>query len=461
MHEIGHVPAGAAGRQVGILPQSDRLAVGWHRAGVQALTGEMAQRGGVQGDPGQLARVPGAAPRIGIGDGDEPADVPDAITGHRRWPQLGGCQQAAVDHEDPVILAGDVGLHDDRAVGSARVRVGLGSLLRGGHADRDIGAVISVPRLYHNPPAEEFQCLGGFPGAGHDDRVGYRYPGAGQQLLGQHLVGRDVHADRGGLVGQRRADQAPVAPVAKPQHAQAADAPDRDPASAGRGGDRRCAHAEAVPLHHAGDIGEGSAKVRLPSRKDVTDGADRGQQQCLRHRRIRGLVPRALHHHVVAAVGARPHGAAQVHIPPGQPGQLERDMLGDVAEVGAAGHRADEPAGAAGRAMVICEPGQYCGQLLGEARTAGCLLPGQLVELESRDSDGLGGEDVGAAHVAQVNQPHICSLGLLVVAGVAAQYRSCAGPMAGVRLAMSKTHPAGSKCRRTSNSVMGSQSPAG
>ena len=187
-------------------------------------------------------------------------------------------------------------------------------------------------------------------------------PALASSCLVSTLSDGDVHADRGGLLGQRGADQPPVAAVAQAQHAQAADTADRDAAAAGRGGDSRGADAEALGLHQAGDASEIGIEFGIPFRNNFLDRADGDPEQLRGHRRVRRLILRALHHDVVAAVGARPHGAAQVHVPAGQPGQLERDMLGDVAEVGAPGHRVGEPARVAGRAVVLGEAGQQGGQ---------------------------------------------------------------------------------------------------
>ena len=105
------------------------------------------------------------------------------------------------------------------------------------------------------------------------------------------------------------------------------------------------------------------------------------------HGGVVGLVLRALGHHVVAAVGTRPHGAPEVHLAAGQAGQLQHHVLGDVAEVGAPGQRLEEPAWPPGRAVVLAQAGQRQRQPLGEAREVGGLAAGQLVELEPRDAD--------------------------------------------------------------------------
>ena len=249
--------------------------------------------------------------------------------------------------------------------------------------------MIAVARLDHDGAAECLQGLHRFLRARDDHPVRDRDARAGQQLLGQHLVGGDVHAESGGLLGQRGADQPPVTAVAQAQHAQPADTADRDAAAAGRGGDSRGADAEPFGRHEAGEASEIGIEFGFPFRDNFLDRADGDPQQLRGHRRVRWLILWALHHHVVAAVGASPHGAAQVHIPPGQPGQLERGMLGDVAEVGAPGHRAGEPAGTAGRAVVLGEAGQQRDQPAGESRVAGRLLAGQLVESSRATATGL------------------------------------------------------------------------
>src|SRR6185437_7098004 len=137
------------------------------------------------------------------------------------------------------------------------------------------------------------------------------------------------------------------------------------------------------------------------------------------------------------------------------------DMLGNMSEVGAAAHRVDEPAWPPRGAVVLVQSGQQLEQALGEARQVCGLLAGQPFELDPREAHRLGTEDVRAAEVADVFKPHVRSLRLVSSpAASQAQYRACAGPMAGDRAARSNTHPAGSRCRRTSNRVIWSLSEA-
>jgi hypothetical protein len=187
-------------------------------------------------------------------------------------------------------------------------------------------------------------CGGGHPAVDDEHPVvgpgRRRHPRAGQQLLGDDLVARDVHADRGRLLG-----------------------------------------------------------------------ADAEGQQVTGDRRVGGLVARAGHHHVVAAVGARPLGAPEVDLPARQPGQFQRHVLGDVPEVGSAGHGVTEPAGPPGGAVVAGQPGQHGEQAAGEARVRRSLLAGQFVELEPGDDDRSGQVAVRAAEAAQVDEAHVCPLG--------------------------------------------------
>ena len=96
-------------------------------------------------------------------------------------------------------------------------------------------------------------------------------------------------------------------------------------------------------------------------------------------------------------------------LPAGQAGQLQCHVLGDMAEVGAARHRRQEPARPARRAVVLAQAGQRHGQPLGEAGEAGGLLAGELVELQPRDADGPATEYIGPAQTAQVFKPHVRS----------------------------------------------------
>src|SRR5258707_1303622 len=109
-----------------------------------------------------------------------------------------------------------------------RLGIGRGCLGRGGDADDHADAVAAVARLDDHGPAELLEACDGLPGAPGHDSLGYRDAGVGQQPLGQHLVGGDVHPDHRGLLGERRVHQPAVAAVTEPEQAQVADPPDRD-----------------------------------------------------------------------------------------------------------------------------------------------------------------------------------------------------------------------------------------
>ena len=399
-----------------LVPPVDRFAFrrrvtiwprGRNRRRAQPLRLQVRERALVEPDPGQRAGVALAPARVGIHHVDELGDVGGAIAGHRGRAQLGRGHHLAVDDQHPVVRAGHERLHDRAGPAGRRPGVGLGRVGGGGHADGDVDAVVAVARLDHERAAEPVQRLRGVGRAPGHDAIGHRDARAAQQLLGQHLVGRDVDPDHRGLLGQRGAHQPAVAAVAEAQHAQLADPADRYPPAAGRGRERGRAHAEAFPLHDPGDPSQLDRQVGVAFKKNVLDRGYGELQQVGGHRGLRGLVLRALGHHVVAAVRPRPHGPAQVHVAAGQAGQLQRHVLGDVAEVGAPGHRLQKPAGAPGRAVVLGQPGQGRGQPAGEARAVGGLPAGQLLELEPRDRDRPGGERVRSAQVTQVVKAHV------------------------------------------------------
>jgi hypothetical protein len=271
--------------------------------------------------------------------------------------------------------------------------------------------VASVSRLDHYWSAEQLEQPGRLPRAARDRSGGHRDAGLGQQPLGEHLVGGDVHPDGRGQVGQRRAHQPPVPAVAEPEHAAAADPTDRDAAPAGGAGYRGRTHAEALAFHHPAHPGQAGRQRRHPPRQQVADGGDGGLQQLSRYDGVGRLIGRALQHDVIPAVSAGPERPAQVHIAAGPGGQLERHVLGDMTEVGTAGHRREESARPPGRAVMVSQAGQRRGQPVSEARVVGRLPAGQGAELEPRDADRAGGVHVRAVQVAQVFQPHVRSLG--------------------------------------------------
>jgi hypothetical protein len=255
VHEVGDVPAGPAGGQVGVPAQRDGLAAGRNRARIEPLRRQVCRRVGVQPDLRQLAGVAIAAPRVGVHPPRQLADVAAAVTGHRSGPQLGSCHHPAVHDEYPVVGPGHELLHDDRAALAGGLRVGVGRAVGGGDAHDHVRAVIACARLDHHRAAEGGNGRGRFLRTPGDQPPGHRDAGVGQQPLGEHLVGGDVHADHRGLPGQRGAHELAVPAVPEPQHAQAAEPADRDPAAAGRGGEGRGAHPEMLPFHHRGDPG--------------------------------------------------------------------------------------------------------------------------------------------------------------------------------------------------------------
>src|SRR5262249_60530486 len=130
-------------------------------------------------------------------------------------PEFCRCAHPAVYYQDPVVLAWYERL-DDHLTGArprGRAPVSLTSFCGRSDAHGDAAAVVATSRLDHDGTAE----LVGRPdrldlGPGHHP-LGHRDAGPRHQLLGQHLVASDVHADRRGLLGHRSADEPPVAPA--------------------------------------------------------------------------------------------------------------------------------------------------------------------------------------------------------------------------------------------------------
>jgi hypothetical protein len=105
VHLVGDVAAGAPGGQVGVPAQRDDLAAGRHRPRVEILRRQVIDRGWVEPDLRQRARVTFAAARVGVDLRHKLADVADAVAGHRGRAQLGRGYHPAVDDEHPVVGA--------------------------------------------------------------------------------------------------------------------------------------------------------------------------------------------------------------------------------------------------------------------------------------------------------------------------------------------------------------------
>ena len=166
MDDVGDVGRGAARGKIRGLAQRHDLILLRHRIHGQILAFEHKDRFAVKVDAGQHLLVADAAARIGVDLVDQVRDRALAVADDVARRALGRGDEFAVDHEQAMVVAGEIGLDDDR----------VGMFLRGleagdhvfvlGDRDRDAAAVVAVVRLGHDRAAEPARgAQGGFLGA--------------------------------------------------------------------------------------------------------------------------------------------------------------------------------------------------------------------------------------------------------------------------------------------------------
>ena len=275
------VDRGAAGRHVAGEGELDEPALLGDVVGLQALALEDLLGVGVELDPRQDLLVADASPRVRVGHVDELADGAGAVAGDAGGDPLGDRRELAADHEHPVVLAVQVGLHDDVAGPALPPRLGPGGAdgVLVLEVQRDAPAVVAVERLDH---AREPEALCGRDGVVlglHHLAPRNGEPGTVEESVGQLLVGRDVDGDAAGPAGHRRADALLVDALAELDEAEPVEADVRDVAP-GRLVEQRLggrARTRAAPRAGSGPRAPGRGR-RRPSRRWGRRGGSRARR---------------------------------------------------------------------------------------------------------------------------------------------------------------------------------------
>ena len=265
-----------------------------------------------------------------------------------------------------------VRLDDDvaaAALGERPVEGGPDGVL-GPQVEVDAAAVVAVERLDDAREAEPSRDRDGTLLGVDDVGARDRQPGRVEQLVGQALVRRHVDADRRGQRGHRRPDPLLVDAVTELDERVAVEADERDVAADRlvderlRGRPERLALGQAdEPLELGREVEEDGRVVR---RHEVVDQRDR-HPAGLETDRLLAVLEDAV---VLAGLAGRA-GLAVAHVRAGEVLELERDVLGDVADPGALAQAGDEPAATAERAGVVLERRQQRDQRVVEVRDAG------------------------------------------------------------------------------------------
>ena len=113
----------------------------------------------VEGEPGQHLLVADAPPRITVHFLDQLLDRVPPVAYHVARNALGDGDEPAVDHQHPVVLAGDEALDDDASAVLPRDGERPANLVGAGDVDGDPAAVVAVERLHHHGVADLLRRL--------------------------------------------------------------------------------------------------------------------------------------------------------------------------------------------------------------------------------------------------------------------------------------------------------------
>ena len=363
----------------------------------EALVPDELGRRVVDLDPGQDLLVADPAAGILVGRLDELADGVLAVAGHAGRDALRDRRDLAADHETAVVVAGDVALDDEiaaPALGPRAVEGGPDRLVAA-EVEMDTAAVVAVERLDDarkaDPPGGLDRCFL----IVHDGALRDGQPGGVKEPVGQALVARDVHADRGGLRGHRRPD--PLLMDALPELDEAVPVePDVGDVAAcrlvedrlGRRPERRLLGQPDQALHLGHEV---DCDGRVVGRDEVVDQGDGD---------LAGLDPDGLLaelvDHVVLAGDAGAPRLAMADVGAGEVLELERDVLADVAGPRPLAEPGDEPAAPAEAAGVVLEAGQEVDEGVDEARDLVAREILEDAEVDDHPDDRLAGPIVRA-----------------------------------------------------------------
>ena len=229
VNHVSHVGGGAAGGQVGGGSQHHHLPFGRNRVGRHAHPREHHVGLLVEHDAGHDFFMADAAARILVDVVHQLANGQSAVADHMPGRAAGGGDEFAVHHQQPMVVAGQVGFHDHRR----RVFGGRGEtvadFLLAGQVNRNATAVIAVVGFGDHRIT---QALGGGHRAiGGTDQLlpRHRQSTRGENPVGLFLVPGQFHGDVTGAAGDRRLDA--LLPLAVTQldqrlivHAQPRDA---------------------------------------------------------------------------------------------------------------------------------------------------------------------------------------------------------------------------------------------
>ena len=274
-----------------------------------------------------------AAAGVRVRDLDELGEGVLAVTLDVRRQALGDRPQHAVDHEAAVVVAGQVGLDDDRAGAALAARGGIGRANRVliGQVQHHAAPVVAVERLHGDRVADALSGRDRGVRVADDLRARDRHAGRRQQLVRQLLVRGDVDAERPGAARHRRPDPLLVDAVAELDERLVVEADRRDIAQRrlveeglGRGPERESLGEQDQPFELGSEV---EGRIGLDEVVDEAHGElAGGHADALLRVRVDDVVQPRL---------AGPAGLAAADLRARLALELERDVLGDMPDPGA------------------------------------------------------------------------------------------------------------------------------
>ncbi len=367
----------------------------------------------IEHQPGEHLLVADAAAGIAVHffhqllDGVHP--VAHDVAGH----PLRHRHQLAVDHQHPVVIAGDEALDDDAPAVLARHLERRPHLLFGREVDRDAAAVVGVEWLYHHRVPDPVRRRDRVVLALHQPLARHGQAEVGEDAVGLLLVGGQLDRDVRRAARDRGLDPLLESAVAELDQALLVEPDPGDPPVLGRPHERHGARPERAPLGEPDELvalggevevaGDGALgpKVRGQERVEQGDAQSAGLEA--------DVLLLVLVEDVVPPVRAGAAGLAEGHRLAGHVLQLDGDMLEDVPHPGALvlTQPPDEPARLAVGAAVLVQPRQRLDETVDEGRPELGGRPRlERAEVHLETDDGEVGVQAGADVDGPVQNAH-------------------------------------------------------
>ncbi len=308
----------------------------------------------------------------------------------------GGGDQLSIDHQQAVVVAGDVGLHDHRARVLARGFKAFAHFVVGGQVDADAAAVVAVVGLGNHSATQLARGAHRAAVVDHQLLARHRQPQQGEDLVGLLLVTGELHRYMRGAAGHRGLDALLETAMAQLDQRPLVEAQPGDAALLGRAHQCSGGRTQRAALRVQDELVAGAVPVPVGGHAVLglqLDRQQRGQQ--LQRQFASGDALLFLHvlvHHRVhtGSVLAHAAGLAEGHVLAGHVLQFDGDVLQHMPQPGAFAfaHAADEPAWLAVGAAVLGQAGQCGDQVVDEALAQASGRPGlQHLQVELQPND--------------------------------------------------------------------------